>query len=465
MVCCWVLHIPTLSAQPIGGTQTLPDIEAIDDTLYIATPIEAINFIPIDILANDILPDSAIVLILPSNPQYGLAHWDDFAKQMLYVPFEFGDSTFIDQFDYTIHICYVSSSDTLFTNTATVTIVADCETDCVWPGDTNNSGRANIWDVLPVGLTYGTEGPTRGVPNSFWIPQQANDWQDSLELEGNHFLNYKYIDANGDGKIDSFDVEVIDQNYGLIHAKKGVEQMEDADFAIVLDFLNDSVSIGDTVVANIILSESGDTTDIYGLAFSINHNVEDSGTMEINFPPSFIGDEENTISLQKNLGNGRIEAAISRINQQNTGGSGVFGVLTFIMEDFIDGKKKVASQDISFDFLEVRAVNSMGEVVPITGVGDVTVFDDTSTNIEDKVIDHILDFYPNPTDNYLYINLERIQGTSIEITNLMGEKMLHQTLTPHQKSIELSLKNWRQGVYLLQIKTKVGIIVKRIMVF
>lgn len=460
---CWIAFNMPLSAQPTGSGE--PEIIAVDDTITIQTPVEAINFIPIDILANDVLPDSAIVLVIPTNPEYGLAHWDDFAKEMLYVPFEFGDSTFIDQFDYTIHICYVSSSDTLFTNTATVTIVADCEDECVWPGDTNDSGRANIWDVLPIGLTYGAEGPERGVPNSLWIPQQSNEWGDSLELEGNEFLNYKYIDANGDGVIDSFDVEVIDQNYGFIHAKKGEGQLEDADFSIVLDFLSDSVGIGDTVVANIILSESGDTTDIYGLAFSINHNVEDSGSMEINFPPSFIGNQENTISLQKNLGNGRIEAAISRTNQQNTGGSGVFGVLTFIMEDFIDGKKKIASEEIVFDFLEVRAVNSRGEAIPITGVGDVAVFDDTSTGIEDKVIERELDFYPNPTYNQLNINIEGLQSTSVEITDLLGKRILLKSVNPSQKSLELSLKDLKQGVYLLQVKTKAGIIVKRVVVF
>ncbi|MGB0931611.1 MAG: T9SS type A sorting domain-containing protein [Chitinophagales bacterium] len=249
------------------------------------------------------------------------------------------------------------------------------------------------------------------------------------------------------------------------HAKKGQEQLKDADFAIVLDFLNDSVSIGDTVMANIILSESGDTTDIYGLAFSINHNVEDSGSMQINFPPSFIGDEENTISLQKNLGNGRIEAAISRINQQNTGGSGVFGVLVFVMEDFLDDKKKIASEDIVFDFSEVRAVNNRGEAVSISGVGDVAVFDDTSTGIEDRVIDEALEYYPNPTHNHLYINLEGLQSTSIEIVNLQGERVLLKSINSHQKSIELSLKDLKQGVYVLQVRTKAGIIVKRVVVF
>lgn len=457
----WITFYATIQAQPAAIEA---GIVAVDDTITIQTPIETINFVTIDVLANDLVPDSAIVLIIPTNPQYGLAHWDDFSKTMLYVPFEFGDSNYIDQFDYTIHICYVSSSDTLFTNTATVTIVADCADDCVWPGDTDNNGRANVWDVLPIGLAYGEEGPARGVPNNLWIPQQANDWEDSLILANNSSVNYKYIDTNGNGTIDSFDVAAIEQNYGLTHPKQG-HQLEDADFAILLDFLTDSISLGDTVTANIILSESGDTTNIYGLAFSINHNVEDSGSMHINFPPSFIGNSQNTISLQKNLGNGKIEAAISRINKLNTVGAGVFGVLTFIMEDFVDGKKKIAAEQINFNISDVRAVNNLGEEIPIIGVGDVAFFNDTSTGIEDKVMDYALELYPNPTYNELYVNLQGLQVTEVLITNLVGEQILLQSIKAQQKELELSLKGLKQGIYLLQLKTKQGIVVQRIAVF
>jgi len=451
-----------IQAQPIDP-QSL--IVAIDDTVTISTPIEQVYFEEIDVLANDVLPDSAIVLVIPTEPEYGLAHWNSFSNTMQYVPFEFGEEGFVDQFDYTIHICYVGSSDTLWTNTATVTIVAECAIDCVWPGDIKNNGRANVWDVLPIGLSYGETGPSRGVPNILWLPQQGSDWQDSLEVDTDEFLNYKHIDANGDGIINENDVAAIDQNYALTHTKKGQSQVEDADFAILLDFLTDSISIGDTVTANIILSESGDTSNIYGLAFSVNHNIEDSGSMQVDFPPSFIGNDQNTVSLQKNLGNGRIEAALTRIDKQNTGGSGVFGVLTFIMEDFVDGKKKIASQQITMDISDVRAINNLGEDIPIIGVGDVAFFDDTTTGIEDRVIDHALDFYPNPTQNNLFINLKDLQSTDVLIHNLMGKTMLSKSIGIHQASIELSLKGWKPGMYLLQVNTKKGIISKRIIIF
>lgn len=453
-----------LSAFQIMAQNSQAQIVAVDDIFTLSTPIEE-NLIPIDVLANDEIPDSAIVLIMPTEPSYGLAHWNSFTNTMFYVPFELGEEVFIDQFEYTIHICYVNSADTLFTNKATVTIKTDCLQDCVWTGDTNTDGRSNVWDILPIGLAYEETGPIRGVSNDLWIPQQANEWTNSLEVELGQFVNYKHIDANGDGTIDMEDISAIDKNYGLIHAKKGSQKLEDADFAIVLDFLNDSVSLGDTITAHIILSESGDTTDIYGLAFSINHNVEDSGTMQVNFPPSFIGDEDNTISLQKNLGNGRIEAAITRTDKKNTGGSGVFGVLSFVMEDFVDGKKKIAAQNIEMDILNVRAINSSGQQVPIIGIGDEAVVEDTSTGIESQIIDYPLNFYPNPVQNTLFIHLDDLQTSNVELINLIGEKMLSQKIAINQKTIELSLEEFNSGVYLLQVNTEQGIISKKILIF
>ncbi len=459
----WCFLVAYLATFQVMAQNPQAQIVAVDDVIILTTPITE-NLIPINILSNDEIPDSAIVLIIPTEPTYGLAHWNSFTNTMFYVPFEFGEEVFVDQFDYTIHICYVNSSDTLYTNTATVTIKTDCPKDCVWSGDANLDGRANVWDLLPIGLAYGAEGPTRGVTNDLWIPQQGNDWIDSLEVIEGKFVNYKHMDTNGDGIIDGQDVHPIDLNYGMIHAKKGPEK-NDADFAILLEFLSDSVSIGDTVTANIKLSESGDTTNIYGLAFSIKHNVEDSGTMEINFPPSFIGDDENTISLQKNLGNGRLEAAITRTDKQNTGGSGVFGVLTFVMEDFIDGKKKAAVQDIVIDVLEVIAVDQSGVEVPIVGIGDEVVVEDTSTGIESQIIDYPLNFYPNPVQKTLFVHLENLQTTHIEILNLVGEKVLFQEIASNQKTIELSLEGFNSGIYFLQLNTKQGIISKRILIF
>ena len=42
----------------------------------------------------------------------------------------------------------------------------------MFPGDTNNDGIANYYDVLPIGLAYNSEGEPRVAPNLDWMPQQ-----------------------------------------------------------------------------------------------------------------------------------------------------------------------------------------------------------------------------------------------------------------------------------------------------
>ncbi|MFK7903886.1 MAG: Ig-like domain-containing protein, partial [Chitinophagales bacterium] len=97
--CFWIALGVDIQAQPTNPQEL---IVAVDDTVTISTPIEQVYFETIDVLANDVLPDSAIVLVIPTEPEYGLAHWNISSKTIQYVPFEFGDEGFVDQFDYTI---------------------------------------------------------------------------------------------------------------------------------------------------------------------------------------------------------------------------------------------------------------------------------------------------------------------------------------------------------------------------
>lgn len=86
--------------------------------------------------------------------------------------------------------------------------------DRVWPGDVNNNGVVNEADLLFLGLGFGDSGPARKTPTSIW-EQQASPlpWATSAVPGLNSFL----ADCNGDGKIDSNDVEVIKANFGRTH--------------------------------------------------------------------------------------------------------------------------------------------------------------------------------------------------------------------------------------------------------
>ena len=84
-----------------------------------------------------------------------------------------------------------------------------CKDDCVWPGDLNTDGVVNHCDLLPLGVGWEESGPIRVGPLS-WAPHDAIDWGQSL---GGQF-DFKHIDGNGNGQLDSLDLQLISHHFG-----------------------------------------------------------------------------------------------------------------------------------------------------------------------------------------------------------------------------------------------------------
>ena len=84
---------------------------------------------------------------------------------------------------------------------------------CVYPGDTNADGAANVYDLLPIGVGYGMEGPPRQINNVElgldWSAQYSPDWG----VETISGQDFKHLDCNGDGEVTNEDAEVIGANY------------------------------------------------------------------------------------------------------------------------------------------------------------------------------------------------------------------------------------------------------------
>ena len=99
----------------------------------------------------------------------------------------------------------------LFLLVATTSLSAQ---DKVWPGDVNNNGIVNEADLLFLGLGFGESGFARKTPSAVWEQQDSPlPWATSAVPGLNSFL----ADCNGDGTIDSNDVEVIKANFGRTH--------------------------------------------------------------------------------------------------------------------------------------------------------------------------------------------------------------------------------------------------------
>ncbi len=174
-----------------------------------------------------------------------------------------------------------------------------CANDCVWPGDADDNGIANVLDVLAIGLSYNNTGLLRYDNSLDWYAHPSFDWN-SVLYNG---ADEKHADCNGDATIDLFDLLAILVNYNSIHSKTEERDTFDAAPLFVV-FPDDTVSGGDTVTGIIHLGMDTLPVDsFYGISFALNYDnsVIDTGTMDINFTTSWAGMDTNTISLTYDL--------------------------------------------------------------------------------------------------------------------------------------------------------------------
>jgi hypothetical protein len=121
----------------------------------------------------------------------------------------------------------------------------------LFPGDTNNDGVCNYMDLLPIGLGYGQAGPARPDASLVWFPQAYANWAGNVPGSG---LNLAFADADGNGVIDSLDLDAFLLNYDSLQMEAQPEPAnyfpQDTLFAelfieVVID--EDTVEAGDTL--------------------------------------------------------------------------------------------------------------------------------------------------------------------------------------------------------------------------
>ncbi len=87
--------------------------------------------------------------------------------------------------------------------------IPSCETDCVWPGDTNQDGIVNGMDLFPIGIAMGKDvalqGAARPLINATWQPFSVEDWPSTFLNN----TNYKHLDCDGNGILNEQDVVVV----------------------------------------------------------------------------------------------------------------------------------------------------------------------------------------------------------------------------------------------------------------
>ncbi len=345
--------------------------------------------------------------------------------------------------------------------------------DCVWPGDANKDGFANMEDLLNVGIGYGMTGPPRDIPSNDWTAQTAMDW----DLENPNGINYKHFDCDGNGIIEINDILAVQSNYVMM--ENGVSITESNGVPVSLNFDVDTIVITEEnpyleINAALNFGNSNIPMDnVYGvvlyLTYPKNYVVE-AAPIDFDYNEnSFFGDNTTALPLARNIQEeGQIDIVLTRKNGANTSGQGRVASVKFIIDaDIIDGRVENDGETFEVGINVVKAIDFEGNIIDISLPEEPSgVFFQngiSTTKTIDVLDEDQVKVFPNPVRDQLRVELsEELHPKTLEVFNIMGQRVIFNEINTNRALLNVS--ELPKGVYILKVITEEGVGSKRIII-
>lgn len=314
--------------------------------------------------------------------------------------------------------------------------------DTVWPGDANDDLVVNPYDVLSIGLAYGDTGASRPAASTNWIGQYCTDWNTFFSSG----INHKHADCNGDGIVDTSDLNAVTLNDGLTHLKlEEPSEVNDRNLpTLSVELVESVIASGNILHGTIDLNNSGnDLTDIYGVEVEllVNNAIIDHATLHAT-GNGWLNNGTGFINWKKS-GNGKIYLVYVRENHLGINGHGTIGQFDFLIPSGVVS----AAQYINIS--SARVITSANEIVPvifsndhvqITGPNGVVIYPDFNISI-----------FPNPAKEHLTVTANEIIST-VKITDMVGRIILNIPVLDKKQAIDLS--NFCAGQFIVELNVE-----------
>lgn len=343
---------------------------------------------------------------------------------------------------------------------------------CVWPGDADHNRAVNHHDLLPLGLAFGATGPVRANATTTWEGQDASGWG---QVTAGHHIDFKYLDANGDGFIDAADTLGIVENWGKV-----INILTDAPFAApdggpaagilpIVSLPSDTLEPGESIALPLNFGDPGMPLDsIYGLSFSISYDPAVVAP-NLHFQPSasWLGDPaSNLIWLQRNFPQqGRLDVAITRTDGQPVSGSGSIGDMFIVIEDniFFGPNPGDSSRQTLLFFSGLRAVNLQESNHGLVGPPVELVIQDKSSSIQEAGKDWVdaLIVSPNPASDWLHISSPEAGLQEVVLCDVSGVEVLRLGRSTMRSNWSVPLHGLAAGTYFLTVRAASGAVATR----
>lgn len=402
------------------------------------------------------------------TPLYEGANWDTILH--------YYDSASIYKANLTVwstNGCISSMSQLVVTDMTSVSAdqVPDA-TDYVMPGDANRDNKANVYDLLNLGVGHYSDGVPRPEATADWYPQFAPNWEETL----GETVNYKHLDCDGNGSVNEFDADVITQHYEAIDSTgvsflPGVPQLR-------LEFEEDTIWVDPNESAAVEInarvkvgSPSMPALGLYGLAFALHYPDYVNHNPDADYDDDFFGSTNHLLWLSKDIhDHSQLDVGLTRKNGLSANGYGRVANVTFSTDIIIIIDVIARGEDKPIPFVVpikgVKAIDKDGKEFEISAPAEQdTVWIktlETSSTREEVLRSKVL-ISPNPAIGTTDIFTSDLHVVAIEVLNNLGQKV-DSIAASGGRSTRLDISGLASGVYTLRIRAEEGLIEKKLVV-
>ena len=317
--------------------------------------------------------------------------------------------------------------------------------ECIWPGDTDDNDQVSNFDLLPIGLGYGANGPIRAEATTVWNPEEADDWGISLA----NGTDYKNLDCNGDGIIDEKDLLIVGANYGSTNVELGDIVTAPLGEDLYLQAPGGPFMEGEQIPVEIFLGdEMTSIEELYGIVFSIQYDASLMSISNLDFNGGWISTGDTGIELAINQpAFNRIDFGVTGIDQENRSGFGSLGTFTITIKDDIMG---VSSElGTTLRFVDLKAINSAEEGLDIKAQELELIIEGVSTSTKEPYFtSDLFRILNNPAKGAVELELGDT-ADQLLIFNAFGQQVFQ--LSNLNKQMSIPVQQLNSGVYLVKV--------------
>lgn len=395
--------------------------------------------------------------------------WEGTSWDTIYHPYPAGGVYRTNLTTWTSSGCVSSVVQLLITDASHMTAsdVPD-DADYVRPGDTNKDGKANAYDLLPIGVGHYSSGSPRPDASTSWTMQFAPNWMETVA----DAVNYKHLDCNGNGAVNEYDVDVISQHYVPLDTAAVIPSASAPQLRVV--FESDTVLVNSGVPAPVEIkgkvllgSPTRPALGVYGLAFAMHYPEFVGHNPEADYKSDYFGSPNHILWLSRdNHSRSQLDLGITRKNGLNANGYGAIAEITF-RADFIiiiDVAGRSTDRVIPFTVPVngIKAIDNKGNPKDITvPVQQDTVWiklTGTTASAEAAGTDILLS--PNPATTSATLLLGESQEALVEILDPSGRSVMNQSVSGNL--LNLALDNFPAGVYTVRVQSDNRLVTRKL---